>query len=457
MIKIITDFLHNTSLHGCKNIPEQSRSKINRIIWMLVVLTFVCILWVSVVGLYQEVVKYKTLSTTKFEHRSFLEFPSITICTQPYDTSKLNLSQAREFEEFMVEKGVWNTLKNPKATNLSDVNITLATSLSPPFDIKDVFLEITWNLKRLDPSSYLQPVSTRDPECVGFNTKGTNETFISSSIGIYTGLRILANIHQDRVLAGPIPSSSIEVFIHTPSTSFYRLNKGILVAPGTSTSITMNTHEYTFLPYPHKITEDEYCIDTSLDKNKDYNRLSCRVSWVEDRVKEICNCTFGDTTSECDVQKVITCFNPQFSDYFTKSENSSLTKCPRPCRFVIYDTKTSFSYFPSDSMSRYLVRNGIIDSVDYARQNLLELYINFEDMVVWKTESIAEYNTMSILGSLGGHMGLFVGASMITVVELLETLVFFFIAFAVRMGRPRIVEPAILTKTSMSKKDENLS
>ncbi|KAK6182121.1 hypothetical protein SNE40_009877 [Patella caerulea] len=108
-------------------------------------------------------------------------------------------------------------------------------------------------------------------------------------------------------------------------------------------------------------------------------------------------------------------------------------------------------------MSRYLVRNGIIDSVDYARRNLLELYINFEDLVVWKTESVAEYNTMSILGNLGGHMGLFLGASMITVVELLETLVFFFIAFVVRMGCPRSVEPAVLAKSSMDKKDENLS
>ncbi|KAK6182122.1 hypothetical protein SNE40_009878 [Patella caerulea] len=211
MIKSITDFLNNTSLHGCKNIPEQSRSKINRIIWMLVVSTFVCILWVSVARLYQEVVKYKTLSTTKFEHRSFLEFPSITICTPSYDTSQFNLSQAQEFEEFMVERGYWNTFIKPKATNVKfDINTTLATGLAPSFDIQDIILEMSWNLKRLDPSSYLKRVSTFNPECIGFNTKRTNETFISSSIGIHTGLRILANVQQDRVPAGPIPSSSFE-------------------------------------------------------------------------------------------------------------------------------------------------------------------------------------------------------------------------------------------------------
>ena len=123
-----------------------------------------------------------------------------------------------------------------------------------------------------------------------------------------------------------------------------------------------------------------------------------------------------------------------------KEINPSKCKCLTPCESTIYDYHVSYSDFPNNHIisktnftSNYKkilprIREGLDDESygtfdknlkKHLGENLIYLDIYFDNMKVLTVEENIADNISSLISDLGGQLGLWLGISILTVVEIL--------------------------------------
>ncbi|GFS16209.1 acid-sensing ion channel 4 [Elysia marginata] len=78
------------------------------------------------------------------------------------------------------------------------------------------------------------------------------------------------------------------------------------------------------------------------------------------------------------------------------------------------------------------------------RKTYLGLRLNFKDMIVRVSEHVPEQDTKTLFGAIGGNMGLFLGSSILTLVEVLEFVILLIYNFLVRRRPPNTKRDAEL-------------
>ncbi|CAC5405536.1 ASIC5 [Mytilus coruscus] len=91
--------------------------------------------------------------------------------------------------------------------------------------------------------------------------------------------------------------------------------------------------------------------------------------------------------------------------------------CPQACQYTAYDFSFSTGTYPSEFfVSQISEITGYPEWTNFA---LIRIY--FKDLSITMTEQVAKYeNAGDIFANLGGQLGLFLGASILTITELLE-------------------------------------
>ncbi|GFO04856.1 acid-sensing ion channel 3 [Plakobranchus ocellatus] len=98
--------------------------------------------------------------------------------------------------------------------------------------------------------------------------------------------------------------------------------------------------------------------------------------------------------------------------------------CPRPCSFIRYSVALSASQLPSLASLPFTMKYLNFTDEKKLRENILELRVYFESDLVRRESHVAQYTAQTYLSSLGGQMGICMGASLISLVELLEALMY---------------------------------
>ncbi|KAB1278442.1 Acid-sensing ion channel 4 [Camelus dromedarius] len=93
--------------------------------------------------------------------------------------------------------------------------------------------------------------------------------------------------------------------------------------------------------------------------------------------------------------------------------------CPTPCNLTRYGKEISMVRIPNRGSARYLARKYNRNET-YIRENFLVLDVFFEALTSEAMEQRAAYGLSALLGDLGGQMGLFIGASILTLLEILD-------------------------------------
>ncbi|XP_072050271.1 LOW QUALITY PROTEIN: acid-sensing ion channel 4-B-like [Amphiura filiformis] len=99
--------------------------------------------------------------------------------------------------------------------------------------------------------------------------------------------------------------------------------------------------------------------------------------------------------------------------------------CPVPCSSYIYEGRISMAHWPAMHIASQIERERALNvsqdmSGDFARNNLLDLKIYFEEMSYQKIEQVPDYDDGSLQSDVGGYMGLLCGMSIITVGEFID-------------------------------------
>lgn len=265
------------------------------------------------------------------------------------------------------------------------------------------------------------PVLTPGGICYTFNgIRSEMAVPVIRSIGIRYGLKLVLNIEQDThpTFDG---RTGVKVIIHErndiPRPNLY----GISVAPGQNVDIGI-TRSF----FIDKTDQDECNNDIEGDflflPNIVYSQFACRINQLYERLSEQRNC-------EC----LPIPYRPESGPY-ANTPNCTLSNlccllrefpiadvsstCQLPCNYSVYEYKDSYSSFPNGRALTEIART-INMSKAAVKENFLSVHVFFEALQT--TESITQYTygVVDLLGDLGGNMGLFLGISIISIMEVI--------------------------------------
>uniref|UniRef100_A0A803TCW0 Acid sensing ion channel subunit 2 n=1 Tax=Anolis carolinensis TaxID=28377 RepID=A0A803TCW0_ANOCA len=267
-------------------------------------------------------------------------------------------------------------------------------------------------------------VFTKYGKCYMFNSGEDGHPLLTTfKGGTGNGLEIMLDIQQDEYLPiwGETEETTFEagvkVQIHSQSEPPFVQELGFGVAPGFQTFVATQEQRLTYLPPPWGECRSS---DFGLDFFPVYSITACRIDCETRYVVENCNCKMvhmpGDAPF-CTPEQYKECAEPAL--VVLGEKDSGYCVCQMPCNLTRYNKELSMVKIPSKTSAKYLEKK-FNKSEKYISENILVLDIFFEALNYETIEQKKAYEVAALLGDIGGQMGLFIGASILTILEIFD-------------------------------------
>ncbi|XP_025087242.1 acid-sensing ion channel 1-like [Pomacea canaliculata] len=369
--------------------------------------------------------------------RDSLPFPAVTIC---------NLNQFHRERVPRNDPRVVDLLRNlsaikslAKVVDLPPVprdqfpltgERLMEIAVNASHKLNDLFMVCIWKTQPIACDLLFHRTLTDLGFCFTFNSHLSGDRFNATDSRHTSGLQLLLNIEQDKSYYSKFSIAGVKVLFHEPEEVPLLINKGIVVGPGTFTAVAMRREKIRRLPPPFKAFGQSYCLDTKRDdykspltryQNYSYTKSACWQNCFAGRMAKQCGCRYffeqGDDPL-CSIDDLEECYLP-YSEQISMEDNENCN-CSTPCEEVHYLSSLSSTVLASTFVVKQLINSSIIKKKASIRDNFIHLEIHYETLTESEIYQKEEMTVMSILGDVGGHMGLCMGASFLSVIELLE-------------------------------------
>ncbi|XP_037686810.1 acid-sensing ion channel 5 [Choloepus didactylus] len=426
------DFAISTTFHGIHNIVR-NRSKARKAIWVVVVLGSVSLL---VWQIYSRLVNYFTWPTTtsvEVQYVEKMEFPAVTFCN-------LNRFQTDAVAKFGVIVFLWNIVS--KVLHIPEIK-TNSTGRKEAIDFlanhqnfsitefvkengfylsNNTLLECDFFGKPCGPKDFAH-VFTEYGNCFTFN-HGENIQANKKVTVSGRGLSLLFDVHQEEFTDDPglgFVDAGIIFAIHSPMKVPQFDGLGLSSPAGMHARVTIRHVKTVHQEYPW----GECNPKIKLKNFSSYSTSGCLKECRAKHIEKYCGCLpflLPGNGIECGLQKFYNCVSP-ILDYIdvkglcTMGRHNS--SCPVPCEETEYPATISYSTFPSQKALKYLSKK-LNQSQEHIRENLVHIEINYSDLNYKITQQQKAVSVPELLADVGGQLGLFCGASVITIIEIIE-------------------------------------
>jgi hypothetical protein len=367
---------------------------------------------------------FPTSTTITVEHPERLEFPAVTVCNHNYfvDSSITNVSVRAALSKV-------NFLDNPGFTAddiaiLEDHGGWKGFTEKIGIQAEQFILECIWKLcYGLPCCSYRNFTKVITPMGNCFTFHGT-DMFVSRR-GPAGGLTIVLNLQLDKYLGVGFGTAGVQVLVHQPREypdSIYET--GFAAFPGTKTSVRIQETRMTKVIRQY----DTACHDPELIYHDVYTLSACFEECKQVLIEEYCHCR-ELYTSKWYKGNLRVC---SFRDYdcaqnviaFSSVQNKSYCECPLPCSQRLFDVQISQAQVPAPHLQEDIAASYGV-SVDYIRQNnLIWLEVFYPQISYTNIVQETTYTIYNMFGDIGGQLGLFLGASILTLLEFGQYLIF---------------------------------
>ncbi|XP_055047940.2 acid-sensing ion channel 2 isoform X1 [Misgurnus anguillicaudatus] len=443
--RLTVTLLTQTRLHGLRHVCAPSSSLSRRAFWMLAFCTSLGLLlsWSSNRLLHW--LAFPTHTRVHTEWARELAFPTVTICNNNpvrlYHLTKSDLYFAGHWLGLLLANRtarplVLDLLQDDKQawfSKLSDFRLFLpprrfeGTSLDfmdrLGHQLDDMLLGCKYRGEPCGAHNF-STVFTRYGKCYTFNAAEEGKTLRTTMKGgTGNGLEIMLDIQQDEYLPvwGETEETAFEagirVQIHSQSEPPFVHELGFGVAPGFQTFVATQEQRLTYLPPPWG-----ECVSRALESGlfEVYSVSACRIECETRYIVENCNCRMvympGDSPY-CTPEQYKDCAEPALAALSAVEGTNCV--CRSPCNMTRYNKELSMVKIPSKTSARYLEKK-FNKSEKYITDNILVLDVFFEALNYETIEQKKAYEVAGLLGDIGGQMGLFIGASILTILELFD-------------------------------------
>ncbi|NXB58423.1 ASIC2 protein, partial [Struthidea cinerea] len=278
--------------------------------------------------------------------------------------------------------------------------------------LEDMLLSCKYRGELCGPHNF-SAVFTKYGKCYMFNSGEEGRPLLTTvKGGTGNGLEIMLDIQQDEYLPiwGETEETTFEagvkVQIHSQSEPPFVQELGFGVAPGFQTFVATQEQRVRSIQLPRRPIDFFPSPFSACQLGSDPGNPR------ESRDQE------GDAPF-CTPEQYKECAEPALS--LLAEKDSSYCICRTPCNLTRYNKELSMVKIPSKTSAKYLEKK-FNKSEKYISENILVLDIFFEALNYETIEQKKAYEVAALLGDIGGQMGLFIGASILTILELFDYL-----------------------------------
>ncbi|XP_075703108.1 acid-sensing ion channel 2 isoform X2 [Rhinoderma darwinii] len=433
-------FANTSTLHGIRHIFVYGPLTLRRFLWTI---AFLCSLGLLLLESSERVAFYFSYQhVTKVDQvvADSLVFPAVTICNlNSFRFSKITTNDLYHAGELLELLDVNGQILEPQ---LADPEVLAVLEEKTKFkqfkpktfcmgefmertghDLKEMILYCKFRGHECNYRDF-QTVFTRYGKCYMFNSGHDGRPLLTTvKGGTGNGLEIMLDIQQDEYLPiwGETEETTFEagvkVQIHSQSEPPFIQELGFGVAPGFQTFVATQEQRLTFLPSPWGVCRFS---DLGSDFFPVYSISACRIDCETRYIVENCNCKMvhmpGDAPF-CTPEQYKECAEPALS--LLTEKDGGYCMCTMPCNLTRYNKELSMVKIPSKTSAKYLEKK-FNKSEKYISENILVLDVFFEALNYETIEQRKAYEVAGLLGDIGGQMGLFIGASILTILELFD-------------------------------------
>ena len=272
----------------------------------------------------------------------------------------------------------------------------------------------------------------------GFNFSGDPIPLrYSSSSGIYGGLvlRLLVPNKTNKFTFSSLDGLLLVVHNNTDKPDF---DNAVFLSLNTETSIGIKRtfiHKY---PSPYSECQDtssydSYLFKKTLEANDKYTQVYCYKLCLEELIIENCNChlleypvLYNNNLTACENQKNSDCWFNEISKFNNGEYNGYCSsQCPLECDSLEFDFSYSVSEFPSKEFYEKVkfykesVKNLTYDDF---KQRVLSISVYYPQLKYTEITEMPSTSLIDYLANIGGTVGLFLGISVLSLVEVVEIL-----------------------------------
>jgi hypothetical protein len=182
-----------------------------------------------------------------------------------------------------------------------------------------------------------------------------------------------------------------------------------------------------------------------------YNQAFCYKMCYQDKLLQECSCVDAKypairNSLRCIYENELDCLN-KFDEAFSSANLETFCEfaCPIQCETISYQMSTSMATYPTEYYSKLLESK--IDFAmkfsgndknffKYLKDYLIKVTVNYNELEYTYVEEVAATTPDSLVGNIGGQFGLFIGISLLSVIEIVEIIIqFIFIACSKRIRK----------------------
>ncbi|XP_011405340.1 PREDICTED: acid-sensing ion channel 1-like [Amphimedon queenslandica] len=433
--KYFSDFVETTTINGVIHV-FRGRSKIRQIMWGLLLISSFIAVCVVIGFNIKEYVNKPTASTILVSPsvKNGLPFPAVTICNLNVYTPT---GEDKEPDFSSVIHSLFNSQDLVNQTSLFDECSEVINSS----DTSDAFDCEVWDLLLPDDKRFIYqcsfshdadseivscrdmfyPVLTPAGICYTFNgIRSKMPVPMAKDIGVRHGLNLILNIEQDShpTFHG---LTGVKVIVHDRNDISRPNLYGISVAPGQNVAISVERKVYIDKTKERDCTNDER--ELGFFPSTVYSQFACKENALYQHLADesVCGCVPNPyrpstgpyiNTPNCTLHSLC-CLLQEYFDYRVSSAT-----CPLPCQFSMYDYKSSYSSFPNGHALKSIAKSLNL-SQDAVKNNFLSVQVYLESLETHEYVTKYSKTLTGLFGDIGGLIGLFLGMSIISIIEVL--------------------------------------
>lgn len=453
--KIVIENIESSTSHGIPNI-FRNKSITLKILWIisLMVSSGYCVYCLS--KNFKDFFDYKTNTQIKYDRVSQIEFPAVSFCNQySYNVnSKSNLIELSKFgfsqlSDFIFEtENILNYGEFMELASyfLQNQTITYKDKLEYiGFTLDYLLINCKFNSNKCSKSDFETFYSPKFGFCYKFNGNQTKGIRKIGMTGKKNGLSLELYIGEPTVEYDIYKTSGIELFIHN-WTNMPSQQDTISLSGGFETNIATNQifMKKKSKPYSNCI-ENIYSASSfnsdlyteTIRLYKKYQQKECLNICYHKDIKKKCGCYdpdffYAESNQFCSFDIFRECVLNHRKIIGDSPENIECFKnCPEECDSVKYFNQVSHSNFPSpfyknilmkydEALNESLKRGFVFENLD---KSVLSVNIYYDDIAITTIEEIPAKTVEQLVAEVGGFLGLCIGISFLSVVEILDTII----------------------------------
>lgn len=427
----LRDFAEGTTLHGFKHITgnNSSPNKLKQTIWGMLFVSLLGFCIYLLVITIMRYFKYESTTTTFYERNSILEMPSVTICNMhPYNRTKyMNNPHALTIGNYYsyildVNSSYYSnsTLRNTLDDQMRNIEV-FDFNKAQALTINETFISCKFFGSIINCSDYVEYLYTELGMCFIFNSKDrieANGSLWNNYPGESLGLQLVLNTNSEYGLDQLSEiGDGFRVLVHSPDVFPLMTKKSYVVAPGFQTYLSLTKTTVDMLSKPYSNAE---CYSSNSGSySQEMCSYKCGIVAIYNRTCLLSEAKPDDDQfSQCNLYEQFQILAPgRTVDY-----ESLCNQCRMTCDYTSYTPAISMSAFSKEyTLSVAASQNWpSSNNLTFIKENYVQLKIHFTSYDYIKTVQKPTLTFQAVLSDIGGLLGIFLGASFMTLCEVVE-------------------------------------